>query len=159
MLIEGQLTKPTYLSPETIQGPQGASTPQCLFNSGLTGWTWTVEHFFWQATTVMMVSHGGISWYSPAPWNRTLQVQIRNAATGVYASCAFNQASLDGETDRWWPCFRDGQQDPHALPLQRVVETYVQFSARTGQLAINQTWYCNDTEAATPYVAILPYVF
>jgi len=155
MLIEGRLTKPLYLSPAQLPGPEGANTPSCLFNSDLRAWTWTLEHFLWQTTTLMMHNNGGI-WSQPYPYpsNRTLQVQIRNAATGVHASCTFNDvndSSLDGETSKWWPCYRSQQQDPHQPPMQRIVETHIQFSAKTGQLAINQTWYCNDTQFATPY--------
>ncbi|KAK0644442.1 hypothetical protein B0T16DRAFT_392794 [Cercophora newfieldiana] len=148
MLIEGRLTKPVHFTPAQLPGPEGANTPHCLFNSDLRPRTWTIEHFLWQTTTLSMHPRDGIDYLWPYPWNRTLQVTIRNAATGVHASCTFTHASLDGETDTWWPCYR---LEPHAPPVQRIVETYIQFSARTGQLAINQTWYCNDTQVATPY--------
>ena len=154
MLIKGKLVKPVYLVSDSFPGPEGASTPDCLFNSANTGWTWTLEHFLWQATTVTMVNRGGLSWLTPTPVARTLEVVLQNAATGARASCNFTAPALDGDTNQWWPCYRDIQQDPHNAPQQRVIQTYVQFSARTGVLAINQTWYCNDTQAATPWVFV-----
>jgi hypothetical protein len=79
-------------------------------------------------------------------------VDVINGATNVRASCAFNDAVLDGETDKWWPCFRDrATQDEHLPLLQRNIETWVQFSSKTGQLRVNQTWYCNSENGLTPY--------
>ncbi|KAK3381155.1 hypothetical protein B0H63DRAFT_560892 [Podospora didyma] len=150
MKIKGYLTKPILLHPSAPPAPEGASTPDCFVNSHadqrLWREVWTITRFFWQATTARIDKYfSGQS----SPFSRTLQLTLQNNANNVVSSCEFDDAVLDGPTDRWWPCFR---QNPHDSPLKRVVETYIQFNATKGQLTINQTWYCNDTQAGTPYM-------
>ncbi|KAK3342066.1 hypothetical protein B0T25DRAFT_358152 [Lasiosphaeria hispida] len=158
--VKGRLTSPVELSPAPLPPPEGASTPNCLWNSQRTGGQDSplgLSRFLWQATTVRTTTH--YPGYEPivgqpSSFNRTLQVEVKNAATNVTTACAFTDPVLDGETDRWWPCFRDrASQDEHMAPLRRAVETWVQFSAKTGQVRVNQTWYCSspDGGAAPPY--------
>ncbi|KAK1751142.1 hypothetical protein QBC47DRAFT_308381, partial [Echria macrotheca] len=153
--IEGRLLAPVaYLTPKKYPAPEGVSSPGCLRKSqAIDSWDspFILTRFLWQATTVNQVMHyGQYSSYpgSTQPYNRTLVVGLENSATNTSSSCAFNDAALDGETATWWPCFA---QDPHRRPLQRTPETWVQFSAGTGQLRVNQTWYCNSENGATAY--------
>ena len=144
-----------------LRAPEGASTPNCLWTSRQGDQytsPWRLTRFLWQATTVKTTYYfqGAERPYDlaqPSPFNRTLQVELKNMANNFTASCVFNDNFLDGETDKWWPCFRDrASQDEHMRPLQRSIETWVQFSAKTGQLVLNQTWYClSDGPAATAY--------
>jgi len=163
--IKGRLTQPVQLFPAPVQSPEGILTPSCLraSSAGSTRpWEspWSITHFLWQSTTLLTDIHGSIGWPMlglPQALNRTLQVVLSNSANGVTASCTFNDRELDQETDRWWPCFRDHSQEPHRPPLQRTVETWVQFSAKTGRLRINQTWYCADVPPLqTPFVSCHP---
>ncbi|KAK0726001.1 hypothetical protein B0H67DRAFT_551424 [Lasiosphaeris hirsuta] len=157
--IKGRLTSPVQLSPAPLPPPLGASTPNCLWTSQRTGSLDSplrLSHFLWQATTIRTTTHYPGPYDpavgEPSPYNRTLQVELKNGANNVTASCAFADAALDGETDKWWPCFRDrASQDEHVPLLRRTVETWVQFSAKTGQLRANQTWYCLPDGGATPY--------
>ncbi|KAK0618915.1 hypothetical protein B0T14DRAFT_584163 [Immersiella caudata] len=168
-LVEGRLMSPVqYFTPKKYRAPEGLENPGCLrISQSFSQWSspLTISRFLWQATTVAETTHfGGASSASPGypmPYNRTLVAVIKNAATNTEASCAFDDAALDGETDRWWPCFRDRQtQDLHQRPLQRTVETWIQFSAKSGRLRVNQTWYCNSENGASTYkitgTAMLP---
>jgi len=156
--IEGMLSSPAYLAPARLQTPPGISEPGCLRKSTepnqSTGTSpLALARFLWQATTVEQTTHFGTGtspgW--PAPYNRTLVVVIKNLATNTETSCSFNDGALDGETDRWWPCFRGRAQDPHQRSLQRTPETWIQFSAKAGQLRVNSTWYCNSENGASTY--------
>jgi len=158
--IDGRLTSPGSLSPSTkFQAPEGISTPNCLANSQLTteyNSPLAITRFMWQATTAMETMHfGNVTKIESGPYtyNRTLVVQVLNRAANSVASCAFNDRELDGQTAKWWPCFRDraSSQEDHGSLLQRNIETWIQFGAQAGQLRINQTWYCNSDDGLTPY--------
>jgi len=87
------------------------------------------------------------------PIARTLQLSFHNNANNYTASCNFTDPAFDGETEQWWPCFQQPGQELFRSPLQLGVETWFQFSARTGRLRVNHTWYCADEGPLfTPYV-------
>ena len=153
MKLEGHLTKPFELTPAALRGPEGASNPNCLFNSDPeNGSVWQVNRFLWQATTVDAQRRPFFP-SEPVPYSRMLHFEMKNNANGVVTSCSFDDYELDNPSDdRWWPCFPSADLDPHAPPLRRFVETYIQFRRSTSQVFINQTWYCADTQAATPYM-------
>ncbi|KAK4451241.1 hypothetical protein QBC34DRAFT_295718 [Podospora aff. communis PSN243] len=155
--IEGMLLAPaSYLRPKKYTAPEGISNPACLRTSqGIEYWNspFVITRFLWQATTITEIMYLGQGTGFPRstrPHNRTLVVALRNSATNLESSCSFSDVALDGETDRWWPCFREAQ-DPHRRPLQRSVETWIQFSANAGLLRVNQTWYCNSENGEVPY--------
>ncbi|GAB1317059.1 hypothetical protein MFIFM68171_07269 [Madurella fahalii] len=152
MTLRGSLTKPVSLTPAPIPAPPNTDTPNCLVNSQHPYQPiWTLTRFLYQATK------RGVDNFPAAgevngvlfPYNRTLEIELRNEANGFTQSCAFNDPILDNVTDRWWPC--SYAKSPHTFP-QRAIETYVQFNRDTGRLKVNQTWYCNDTQQAAPYM-------
>lgn len=151
MTIRGSLTKPVSLTPAPIPAPPNTDTPNCLANSQHPyNPIWTVTRFFYQATKRGIDNHPlAAEWNGVLfPYNRTLEIELRNEANGFIQSCAFNDPILDNVTDRWWPC--SYAKNPHAFP-QRAIETFVQFNRDTGEFKVNQTWYCNDTQLPTPY--------
>lgn len=155
MTIRGSLTKPVSLTPAPTPAPPRANQPNCLANSQHPyNPIWTLTRFLYQTTKRGVDNFpGGGSWNGVLfPYNRTLEVELRNEANGFVQSCVFNDATLDNITDRWWPC--SYEKNPHAFP-QWAIETYIQFNRDTGGFKVNQTWYCNDTQEATPYAPIV----
>lgn len=145
MTIRGSLTKPVSLTPAPIPAPPDASTPNCLANSqDSLQPLWTVTRFYYESTERAEIP----SWNETlAPYNRTLEIELRNEANGFIQSCVLNDPILDSTTDKWWPCFNTTRL--HTFP-QYTIETYIQFNRDYGNIVVNQTWYCNDTEEATP---------
>jgi hypothetical protein len=150
MTIEGHLRKPVSLTPAPIPPPPNANTPNCMINSQKPGEPiWTITKFLYMTTKRGFTNHFGSSNGELFPFNRTLEIVLRNDANGYTQSCVINDPAIDNATDKWWPCFRE--RAPHTF-AKRAIETYVQFNKDTGLLRINQTWYCNDTQKATPCV-------
>lgn len=146
MTIRGSLTKPFSLTPAPIPAPPGASTPNCLANSQSSAPIWTLTQFLYRSTE-RNPSLPGASYATQSPYNQTLQIELRNNANGVTQSCVFNDPVLDNTTDRWWGCFN--ATNLHTFP-QYTIETYIQFNRDIGNIKVNQTWYCNDTEDGAP---------
>ena len=162
MVIRGKLPDFNWMTPARIPGPPGASNPDCTTRSLSPGNDlFATTKFLYQTTKL------STDWVynrplglqpdlSLTPYNRTLELEFRNEATGLLVSCAFDDPILDNVTDKWWPC-PVLQQQPgsmstrqHGFPVY-TVDSYFTFNRDTRALVINQTWYCNDTQNGTPF--------
>jgi hypothetical protein len=143
--LEGTLNTPVSLTPARIPPPPNTDVPGCTSLSTLA--QWTVRKFLYLRTG------GGRFNDTYFVLSRSLELEIRNDANNFTQSCVITDSAIDGPNDKWFRCFPEAA---HVFS-QHEIETYVQFNVDTSRFAINQTWYCNDTEAGTPYVHILPF--
>ncbi|KAK5655144.1 hypothetical protein OQA88_6043 [Cercophora sp. LCS_1] len=156
MTIHGSLQNFYRLTPSRIPGPSGSTNPGCTSRSLSVGDNlFSITKFLYQAANITA------SWpyYNPNPGqpdntshphSRTLELEFRNEATGLISSCTFNDAALDNTTDRWWSCPFPQPPHTHTFPIH-TIDTSIQFNRDSRKLVINQTWFCNDTQSATPF--------
>lgn len=136
--IQGTLTQPLYLTPAPVPDPPNTKFPGCTSSSSLP--KWTLYNLLYYST-----EWGG---YHPDDDTtvRHLEVEITNQANNFTQSCVIDDPALDGPNDKWFQC----SSVPQNTFPDYVIETYIQFNEETQRLALNQTWYCDDTEDGPP---------
>lgn len=143
----------TLWEPARIPGPPNSKTPGCLARSQSEILNvWTITQFLYQRTTIAV--SGGIFNFpnppGPVPYNRTLQLSLVNNANGYTTSCSFSDPFLDDlSPDLWLPC--NPTAPLHSFPIY-TIPTSIAFNILTGELRVNQTWYCDDSSRGTPFV-------
>ncbi|KAK1758770.1 hypothetical protein QBC47DRAFT_292814 [Echria macrotheca] len=156
LIIHGSLSNFGNLTPAPIPAPPGASNPGCMaLSEDPSANVFSVTKFLYQTTNISsywpdLFVHDR----PPTPWNRTLQVEFRNEATGLNFACSSTDRILDNPSNLstiWLPCPLTPPPPPlpHTFPLY-ALDSSINLNLTTATLKINQTWYCNDTNTQPP---------
>ncbi|KAI0521057.1 hypothetical protein F5B22DRAFT_36429 [Xylaria bambusicola] len=147
--FEGTIHEPVrYLAPAPIPPPPDKSVPGCTQRSLQFSRFIAQKIFYYHLwfTANPDDDHHYIN--NGAYEERSLAVEILNEANNHIATCVFqNSGPGDWANGQWFPCFEPTAR--HTFPKYSL-ETWVQFDSTTNKLALNQTWYCDDTQEATP---------
>ncbi|KAK4199481.1 hypothetical protein QBC40DRAFT_328607 [Triangularia verruculosa] len=132
LLVKGSLIQPVALTPQYNEGPTGHDTPGCLAKSEKP--SWVLSHVIWadqdgdEITSVK---------------EQRLTFILTNAATGYEASC-MSQGPVATNI------FCAGTEFQSFTIGRYSISTAVQFDPATYSLTVNQTWFCDDHDAAKP---------
>ncbi|KAK3323236.1 hypothetical protein B0T19DRAFT_462686 [Cercophora scortea] len=137
-LIKGSLHSPVELTPAYADGPTGHSLPGCVAGSKTP--TWTIG-------TVIFINETGDG--SSAIQSQSIQFQVTNHANGHVAGCLMYFSSGPAPDDPAVPISCSGSgifggKDRYSITTETV------FYPRSWTFGINQTWYCDDVDAAKP---------
>ncbi|KAK3688778.1 hypothetical protein B0T22DRAFT_512543 [Podospora appendiculata] len=137
-LIKGSLHSPVELTPAYADGPTGHSLPGCVAGSKTP--TWTIG-------TVIFINETGDG--SSAIPSQSIQFQVTNHANGHVAGCLMYFSAGPAPDDPAVPinCGGSGSfggKDRYSITTEAV------FYPRSWTFRINQTWYCDDVDAAKP---------
>jgi len=127
LLIKGTLFSPITGTPPYIDGPEGHNTAGCTKTPG-----WTLA-----GISYLNQTGNGASTATFENFN----LVITNLATGYQASCMIGS----GKNLR---C--SGSEFGRLKPDRYTVETAATFDFRTFEFAMNQTWYCDESDPAKP---------
>lgn len=146
LTIRGSLTRPVQLAPARIPPPPNALFPGCMAAS--TNASWLVTALSFVETSA-----------SYAPYQEQLfELIVRNNANNLTISCRIygNSGNLVWWPNAWNLCDPPAEHSVEAYsPYQ--IKTYVRVEPRTGQFALNQTWYCSESEGSTSYATLSLY--
>ncbi|KAK0736669.1 hypothetical protein B0T21DRAFT_384125 [Apiosordaria backusii] len=132
LLVKGSLLQPVALTPQYNKGPTGHDTPGCLAKSEKP--SWVLSHVIWadqdgdEITSVK---------------EQRLTFILTNVATGYEASC-MSQGPVATNI------FCAGTEFQSFTVGRYSISTAVQFDPATYSLTVNQTWFCDDHDAAKP---------
>ncbi|KAM7195842.1 hypothetical protein V8F33_006491 [Rhypophila sp. PSN 637] len=129
LLIKGSLESPVKITPHYTDGVTGHNKPNCRTDPG------------WVISGISYLNQTG-NGASSATWEN-LNLVIDNPAIGYQASCV-----LTAGNDNRLRC--SGQEFGRLKPDRYVVETFAKLDLFTFEFAVNQTWYCDESDPATP---------
>ncbi|KAM7218613.1 hypothetical protein V8F06_005932, partial [Rhypophila decipiens] len=129
LLIKGSLESPVKITPHYTDGVTGHNKPNCRTDPG------------WVISGISYLNQTG-NGASSATWEN-LNLVIDNPAIGYQASCV-----LSAGNDNRLRC--SGQEFGRLKPDRYVVETSATLDLFTFEFAVNQTWYCDESDPATP---------
>jgi|SRR3569833_289744 len=132
------LTLKRRLTPAPIPVPPNTDVGGCTSMSTSSP-GWTVRKVLYQRTHT---SGFPLPFFGDF-YSRSFEIELVNNVNGYVQACTITDSKLDGHNDVWFRCFPEPK---HTFP-QYPIETWVQFDITTQRLAVNQTWYCNDTQA------------
>lgn len=136
--VKGELYQPVSLIPQPIPPPPGANRPGCTSTSVPPNWSITKFRYD------EIRSRGG---YPADPWSapsRAIQFAVDNPAINFTQECRITIPSTANLTTDWFRCY----SDPGLI--QHPIQTYVHLNPATGEISLNQTWYCADTDPSSP---------
>ena len=139
-LIRGTLSKPITITPAWADGPDGHDKPGCQAAS---------KSPLWTLDTVIFINETGDG--TSAIPSQSIQFAVTNNATGEVQGCLMYFLAGPGED----PAVRMtcGGGGPGMGRRSRYnVQTNTVFYPRSRQFNINQTWFCDDVDAARPLV-------
>ncbi|KIH86520.1 hypothetical protein SPBR_08344 [Sporothrix brasiliensis 5110] len=156
VLVRGSLHKPVEVTPAYSKGPPGHAKPGCAANSKTPRWT---------LSDVSYVDRTGDGVTSMA--RKDFIAQLVNAATGYESGCSAYYGVGGGP-----PGLGGGPPTPGTLPNntsptalhvgctgvefsssgigQYRPQTDASFDPATSTFTVNQTWFCDDGDAARP---------
>lgn len=135
-LVKGTLHVPiSGITPAYAQGPDGHANPGCVAASKNPQWT---------LGTVIYLNETGED--QLAVQSQSIQFHVINQATGYMAGCLTYFSAGPGEDPGILiNCgVGPGTRDRYTVTTQAV------FYPRSWQFTINQTWFCDDIDAARP---------
>ncbi|KAK3312170.1 hypothetical protein B0H66DRAFT_608445 [Apodospora peruviana] len=136
-LIKGSLLAPVAITPDYASGPDGHANPGCVASSKTPTWT---------LGTVIFINETGSD--QLAIQSQSIQFHVVNQATGYSAGCLMYFSAAEGED----PAVRmtcDGGSD-FTRRNRYSYKTETVFYPRSWTFGINQTWFCDDVDAARP---------
>ncbi|KAK4248889.1 hypothetical protein C7999DRAFT_39887 [Corynascus novoguineensis] len=136
VLIKGSLTSPVTITPAYPAGPRGHDSPGCTSKSETPSWTLSAVYFT----------------DKPGDGNNSLPFQnfnllVTNPANGYQASC-MPRGSVGGQPDL--SSLSCAGYEFQGTVGQYSIVTAAGFDPDTYAFTLNQTWYCDDTDAARP---------
>ncbi|KAK4450171.1 hypothetical protein QBC34DRAFT_297593 [Podospora aff. communis PSN243] len=155
MTIRGQFWYPRPLwAPSPPPPPPNTKKESCLNRHQIDSLhVWTVTEFLYQRTNISLTGMYGPGIFAdglPYPHSTTLTLTLRNEANDYTTTCTHTSPSLPTplSPSQWLPC--NPPIPPHTFP-RYVPTTHISFNPLTGELRLNQTWYCAPTQSATPF--------
>ncbi|KAL2185595.1 hypothetical protein L209DRAFT_452530 [Thermothelomyces heterothallicus CBS 203.75] len=137
LLVRGSLTSPLAITPAYPDGPKGHDSPGCTSRSENPSWTLSAVHFTDQP------GDG-----EDTPPYQNFNLLVTNEANGYQASC-MPGGSFGGQPDlSRLVCA--GYEFQQGTVGQYPIVTEASFDPDTATFTLNQTWYCDDTDAAKP---------
>ncbi|KAK3353989.1 hypothetical protein B0T25DRAFT_480581 [Lasiosphaeria hispida] len=135
-LVKGSLSSPVQVTPVYADGPAGHNKPGCVAGSQEPKWT---------LGTIIFLNETGDG--SDAIQSQSIQLQVTNEATGYVAGCLmyFN----DGEDTTPIKMTCGGGAD-FVRRNRYSIRTETVFYPRSWTFTINETWFCDDVDAAKP---------
>lgn len=135
--VKGELFEPVNLVPQGIPSPPGANRVGCTADSAHP--KWAVHKFRYDE--VRYREGRTTAWGQPS---RTIMFAVENFAINFTQECRITIPADANLKTQWFRCY----SDPGLI--QYPVQTYVFFDADKGDISLNQTWYCADTDPSRP---------
>ena len=137
LLVKGSLTSSVTITPAYPEGPTGHDSPGCTARSEKPSWTLSSVHYTDE----------------PGDGNGTLPFQnfnviVTNPANGYQASCMPGGSFGGPPSLTRLTCA--GYEFQSSLVGQYPILTTASFDPATATFSLNQTWFCDDTDAAKP---------
>lgn len=135
VLVKGSLLAPVAVTPAYAEGPKGHDLPGCTAKSAQPSWVLSAIHLDYEP---------GDSAYP----EQNFHLLLTNPANGYQASC-LPPGSLGGASNlSQLTCA--GEEFQSSFSGHHVITTQASFDPSTFVFALNQTWFCDDTDAAKP---------
>jgi hypothetical protein len=134
LLIEASLTSPFPITPAPVVGPDGHDMKGCTAESKTPSWTLRGT----QLNIRTVYGNDGAS------RSQSLTVQLINNVTGYITSCG---GVSNGNDPIALSCFA---QEPYRRQEKYQIQTNALFDTVNYNLKVNETWFCDDVDAATP---------
>ncbi|AEO71843.1 uncharacterized protein THITE_117079 [Thermothielavioides terrestris NRRL 8126] len=137
VLIRGSLTSPVAITPQYPEGPEGHDLAGCTARSEKPSWVLSTIHFTDEPGD-------GVT---STPF-QNFNLIVTNPANGYQASC-MPGGSLGGTPDlSQLVCA--GSEFQSSLTGRHTITTQASFDPATMTFSLNQTWFCDDTDASKP---------
>ncbi|KAL1839316.1 hypothetical protein VTJ49DRAFT_1644 [Mycothermus thermophilus] len=138
LLIRASLTSPVSITPVYNDGPLGHDSPGCTSRSTTSpAWVLSAIHFADEPGD-------GVN-FIPL---QNFMVVVVNTATGYEASCNLGRRGLDENGMATLGC--NGYEFQSSSVGAYPVSTRAWFDAERYQMGVEQTWFCDDEDAAKP---------
>ncbi|KAK4238832.1 hypothetical protein C8A03DRAFT_14766 [Achaetomium macrosporum] len=137
LLVKGSLISPVAITPAYADGPKGHDSPGCTAKSEKPSWVLSLIHFTDEP------GDGA----STVPF-QNFNLIVTNPATGYEASC-MPGGSLGGTPDLSRLVCAGDEFQSSRVGLHPII-TQASFDPATSVFTLNQTWFCDDTDAAKP---------
>jgi hypothetical protein len=136
ILVKGTLYSPVAITPTYADGPKGHDSPGCTAQSEKPSWVLSLIHF---------TDEPGDA--STAPF-QNFNLIVTNPATGYQASCM--PGGSFGDTPNLSGLVCAGDEFQSVRVGLHPITTQASFDPATSAFTLNQTWFCDDTDAAKP---------
>ncbi|KAH6848118.1 hypothetical protein B0I37DRAFT_432215 [Chaetomium sp. MPI-CAGE-AT-0009] len=137
LLLRGSLTEPVSITPIYPDGPTGHDSAGCSFRSEAPSWTLSSIHY----TDEPAAGEGTVGF-------RNFNVLVTNPANGYQASCMPGGSFGDRPDLAHLVCA--GYEFQSSSVGQYPIVTQASFDPATSTFTLNQTWFCDDIDAAKP---------
>jgi len=135
--VRGSLLAPVSVTPSYAEGPPGHSKTGCSAVSEKPQWT---------LGTIIFLNETGDG--AGAVATQSIQFQVTNKANGYVAGCLnYFNAGSDEDPGIVMNC---GGGADFARRNRYSIQTTTVFYPRSWTFTINETWYCDDVDAAKP---------
>lgn len=140
MLIRASLLSPVPITPDYVGGPQGHDAEGCTAESKTPSWE-------------VVASQMNLRTASGRVQGGTAFVTVRNNVLDYSAFCG---GVLTGNPGlQAIPC---QAQAAYRRRARYEIETVAWFDPQTFDMAVDQTWFCDDEDPAQPYVNAAPHL-
>ncbi|KAH6622647.1 hypothetical protein F5144DRAFT_656109 [Chaetomium tenue] len=137
LLIKGSLTSPVSITPVYPDGPKGHDSAGCSSRSESPTWTLSSIHY----TDEPASGEGTVAF-------KNFNVLVTNPANGYQASCMPGGSFGDEPDLAHLMCA--GYEFQSSSVGQYPIVTQASFDPDTSTFTLNQTWFCDDVDAAKP---------
>ncbi|KAK0732210.1 hypothetical protein B0H67DRAFT_478554 [Lasiosphaeris hirsuta] len=135
-LVKGSLSSPVQVTPAYAEGPAGHNKPGCVAGSQEPEWT---------LGTIIFLNETGDG--ADAIQSQSIQLQVTNEATGYVAGCLMYFNNGEDTTPIKMTC---GGGADFVRRNRYSIRTETVFYPRSWTFTINETWFCDDVDAAKP---------
>ena len=136
LLVRGSLTSPVAVTPAYPNGPTGHDLAGCTAQSEKPAWVISLVHY---------TSEPGYG--DDIPF-LNFNALVTNPANGYQASCM--PGGSFGETADLSSLTCAGVEFQSSKVGSYPIVTQASFDKTTGYFSLNQTWFCDDIDAAKP---------
>ncbi|KAK4152588.1 hypothetical protein C8A00DRAFT_44343 [Chaetomidium leptoderma] len=137
LLVRGSLTAPVAITPVYAEGPTGHDSAGCTARSEEASWVLSAIHY----TDEPASGEGTVPFVN-------FNVLVTNPANGYQASCMPGGSFGDKPDLSRLVCA--GEEFQSSKVGQYPIATEASFDPATTTFSLNQTWFCDDTDAAKP---------
>ncbi|KAK0619640.1 hypothetical protein B0T14DRAFT_603396 [Immersiella caudata] len=154
MTIRGEFWYPRpFWSPSLPPPPPNLNSPSCLTRYQTDPFhLWTLTEFLYQRTNITVTGNYGPGLRGdglPYPHSQNLTLTLRNEANAHTTTCTFSSPTLNSLTPTTWlPC--NLPIPAHTFP-RYTLNTLISFNPLTGELRLNQTWYCSSSPSTSNF--------
>lgn len=138
LLVRGSLTSPVAITPEYPDGPTGHNSPGCTAKSEKPSWILTAIHYTDEPGD-------GVT---STPF-KNFNAIVTNPANGYQASCIPGGGNF-GDPNNLSRLTCAGVEFQSSSVGSYPISTTASFDPETLAFSVNQTWFCDDTDAAKP---------